>query len=395
VLYELFTGVRGDAARSIPPREVNSCLPVHIDRAIRKCVEEDSKDRFQSVSELKMALATDQGVPGGDVGSVRRGRSVVVRIATMSVLFAVLVIGGFLWVNKKWQLPAMRQDDEISDLEFSPDAHLLASASEDNTIVLWDVASQRRIHTLADHIRGVTCVAFSSNGRWLASGSADKTIKVWDVTTGLLAYTLIDTKDIATLALSPDGHLLASTADETVKIWDVRAGRVVRVLRHSDSVNSVAFSGDGRLLASGSDDSTVKVWEVETGHLVGGPLPHDDSVRVVAFSPDGRLIAAGGYFKTIRLWSATTWLSVQTLLLGVRVKDLAFNQDASRLMSLSGDGKVTVWMAPTWRELGNLMVKEWDTASTFALSPDGRSLALGTMGGAVKLQSLSALNARR
>jgi WD40 repeat protein len=180
-----------------------------------------------------------------------------------------------------------------------------------------------------------------------------------------------------------------------LKIWDVRSARVAHALQHHDSVNSVAFSGDGRLLASGSDDWTVKVWEVETGRLVGGPLQHDDAVQVVAFSPDGRLIASGGSFKTITLWSATTWLSVQTLLVGASVKDLAFNLDGSRLMSISSDGKVKLWEAPTWRESGNVKARGWYPAPIPAFSPDGRLLALGTTDGAVRLQPLTALNAHK
>jgi len=388
VLCELFTGVRGTPERFTAARQADPYLPAHIDRAIRRCLEENPKDRFQTANELKTALVADQ--------KTRKGRRVVARVAMLCVLLAALVICG-VFVVPRGRAPTagMHQDDEITDLEFSPDGRLLASASEDKTIALWDVAHQRRILTLADHIRAVTCVAFSSHGRWLASGSADKTMKVWDVETGRLACTLSDTKGVATLALSPDGDWLASTTGDTVKIWDVRSARVVRVLRHSDSVNSVAFSGDGRLLASGSDDSTVKVWEVETGRLVGGPLQHDDAVGAVAFSPNGRLIASGGYFRTIKLWSATTWLSVQTLLVGSQVKDLAFNLDGSRLISLGGDGNVKFWESPTWRESGSLMVKEWDTASTWGFSPDGRILALGSKDGAIKLLPLTALNAQK
>ena len=107
------------------------------------------------------------------------------------------------------------------------------------------------------------------------------------------------------------------------------------------------------------------------------------------------MIGSGSDDKTIKLWKATTGPRVQTLLLGAPVKDLAFNSDSRRLVSMSRDGKVTVWEAPTWRESGNLMVKEWGTASVSAFSPNGRILALGTTGGAVKSQPLTALNAHQ
>jgi WD40 repeat protein len=64
----------------------------------------------------------------------------------------------------------------------------------------------------------------------------------------------------------------------------------------------VAFSPDGRLLASGSDDKTIKLWEVASGSLVRTLSGHTNDVRSVAFSPDGRLLASGSDDKTIKLW---------------------------------------------------------------------------------------------
>lgn len=76
---------------------------------------------------------------------------------------------------------------------------------------------------------------------------------------------------------------------------------------HTDDVNSVAYSPDGKRIVSGSDDTTVRVWDVETRKEVFELLRgHTGWVWSVAFSPDGTLIASASMDKTIRLWDANT-----------------------------------------------------------------------------------------
>jgi WD40 repeat protein len=75
---------------------------------------------------------------------------------------------------------------------------------------------------------------------------------------------------------------------------------------HNDSVWSVAFSPDGQLLASGSQDKTVKLWEVKTGTLLHTLQGHDAAVFSIAFSPNGRLLASGSWDSTVKLWQVSS-----------------------------------------------------------------------------------------
>src|SRR6266536_872884 len=123
------------------------------------------------------------------------------------------------------------------------------------------------LQTLEGHSSGVNSVAFSHDSKLLASASSDRTVKVWDAATGSLQQTLEGhSGEVYSVAFSHDSKLLASaSSDRTVKVWDAATGSLQQTLEgHSDKVNSVAFSHDSKLLASASYDHTIKVWDTVT-----------------------------------------------------------------------------------------------------------------------------------
>ena len=90
--------------------------------------------------------------------------------------------------------------------------------------------------------------------------------------------------------------LASGSDDNTVRLWDVQTGEQLRTLEgHTDGVTSVAFSPDGNTLASGSDDNTVRLWDVQTGEQLRTLEGHTGSVNSVAFSPDGSTLASGSW----------------------------------------------------------------------------------------------------
>ena len=265
----------------------------------------------------------------------------------------------------------------VSAVAFSPDGHLLATGSLDNTIKIWDVASGREIRTLNGHSSGVRSVAFSPDGRSLASGSYDTTVKLWDVTSGRELRTFSGHSDrINSVAFSPDGRVLASgSKDRTIKLWDVASGRALRVFSgHSAAVISVAFSPDGKVLASGSEDKTIKLWDMASGRELRTLSGQSGAVWSVAFSPDGHMLASGEWL-TIKLWDVASGRELRTLSGHSNwVNSVAFSPDGHMLASGSWDFTIKLWDVPSGRELRTLNGHTTRVTSV-AFSPDGRMLA--------------------
>lgn len=220
--------------------------------------------------------------------------------------------------NKAW----------IRSIDISSDGQYLISASDENTFCLWDLNQAWQddydflyINKLCfgKHNNRVTSVTFSpkekssvfmqvnSSEYIIASASEDKTIRLWDLNGNELKKLEGHTKRVMSVRFSSDGrYLVSGSQDKKIRLWDLsdlKEKNPVEYPPHEDAVRAIAFSPDSKFIISGSSDATIRLWDLY-GNQIGSSLTgHRDSVRSIKVSRDGKFIVSGSEDGTIRLWN--------------------------------------------------------------------------------------------
>ncbi|AFY81039.1 serine/threonine-protein kinase [Oscillatoria acuminata] len=277
----------------------------------------------------------------------------------------------------------------IKTIALSTDGQIIASGSEDKTIIIWDRHTGKILQTLTQHSRAVTAVAISLDGRLLVSGSMDKTIKFWQLPTGFLLRTLTGhTKAITALTITPDGKTLVSgSADKTLKVWDLRTAQLQQTWEgHPQGVSCVTCSPDGKTIASGSDDGTIKLWNLRNGSVKATLTGHQDRVEALAIASDSQTLASGSRDKTIQTWQLDTGTRLATpkehssgfQAIGYLPLPPTLNpRNGHILVSGSEDKTLKFWHQETGNLL-HILTGHSDSITCLALSSDGQTIISGS-----------------
>lgn len=263
----------------------------------------------------------------------------------------------------------------ITRVAFHPVFSLLASASEDTTIKIWDWETGEFERTLKGHTKSVSDVDFDSKGAYLVSCSLDLTLKLWDANN--------DFKNVRTFAghdhsvssarfLPGDDFVLSASRDKTIRVWEVATGFCVKKFTgHTEWVRYVVPSEDGKLWASASDDHTSRIWDAQTGETKAELRGHEKNVESVTFVPlasykaiselvdlggpdrlktPGLLVVTTSRDKTAILWDAHSGQELKTFTgHDDWVRCVVFHPNGKHMISASDDKTMKIWELNTGR----------------------------------------------
>jgi WD40 repeat protein len=304
-------------------------------------------------------------------------------------------------------------DGRIRQVAFLPDGKRALTGAEDGTIRLWDVncttptpqECTTPIRTFVDHADfEVKGIALRPNHNQFMSASSDQTLKLWDIdcatpsaqecSTPVRVFAAGNgghTLEVNAVAFSSDGaRALSSSEDTTLVLWDVETGKPLKRLQHPDNreTRGVTFlPGDKQALSTGASPDIIK-WDLETGQPIDRLRGHRGTVYYVTVSPDGTRALSSGDDNTLILWDLERGAPLTVLRgHGGYIRQVVFSKDGKHALSASADKEIRMWDLENGAE--QFRLSSGGPVNDISLSADGRLLATGSGDGVAQLWDMT------
>jgi WD40 repeat protein len=403
ILYEMLTGrppFQGASMRDtldqvcgqepVPPRRLQPRVPRDLDTVCLKCLQKEAKQRYATAQELAQDLRRyldGEPIHARPVGRVETAAKWVKRRPALAGFLGATAVAGLLLVSLVAGGFYVRQQHRILDLET-----LAKKEAEERE------NAEKLLRADAERARGdaerylylnrifVAHSEWRDNNFLRARQELDlcpDVLRRWEwaylyrLCHPELLTLRLPRERVFRIAFSPDGKRIAGTTyDSTVVVWDAQTGRLLDTLRgHAGIVSSVAFSPDGKQLASAAEDGTVRVWDMPRGENPLTLTGHTGWVECVAWSSDGTRLASASRDRTVKVWDAHGGPELFTFRGHTEpVYGVAFSPEGKYVASAGLDRAVKVWDARTGQVRNNLE-GHTERVSAVAFAPDGSRLA--------------------
>ena len=313
--------------------------------------------------------------------------------------------GCALWSTKTAQLvrSSNTHNRKITAIAFTSDGKRALTASSDNTVVQWDMATGAE--PVAQNLKpgvAIVSMALVGGGRQALLLGDEHTVSLWDIDRAALIKTL-DLKTAGVqysasyLAVSPDGHfaLLADYENRIVRLWDLQAdreklapgnmdARKAFITLTSGQVWAATFSPDGRNIVT-VGGTGARVWDAEKG-TERMSLSPSGAVASANFSTDGKRVVTGSWDNSARIWNSQTGVpelklpkvAKDAVQMG-RVNSACFSPDDRYVLTANDDWTAKLWDAKSGELVRTFGGKEGhtDRVTCAVFSPDGQYVLTG------------------
>ncbi len=366
--------------------------------------------------------------------------------------------------------------ERVNTVVFTSDRNMIVSGSDDSTVRLWDFTTTKCLRTLKGHHEAVTSVTVSSDGQFIVSGSRDATIRVWNLDLSeaqcyeaalqvcrqqnheqlqwsadrfrkrmawaqtawrngkaTVAYRYLTQarsipgyerapeslklnaliakvlqrgtlrgdwllwtgeehhQGVTSVAVSPDGrHAVSGSLDTTLRLWDIETGKCLRLFDgHWLGITSVAITPDARFVVSASEDAALRLWDLASAQCLRVYEGHEQEVTTVTMSSYGRFILSGSKDGTVRLWNPSTTECVQVFTGHRRgVTAVTMTPDRRIVISASDDRTIRFWERATGKCL-RVLKGHKHRVTAVLVTPDGRFLLSASADQTLRLWRIS------
>ncbi|MEW5859647.1 MAG: WD40 repeat domain-containing protein [Cyanobacteriota bacterium] len=299
---------------------------------------------------------------------------------------------------------------DVTFLTFNTNGQILVSHSPGGAIKLWNLKTGKLLRTLNEKVYAAGVVAITPDAQTLVTVDRkaqdnDKTIKVWNLKTNKLLRTLNGhSQPINHLEISADGQTLVSaSADKKVLVWNLKTGKRLQTINpQSTPIRSIALSPNSQILATGggeyvdqntSKDTSIQLWDIKTGKLLGTLEGQTSPISSIAIAPDGQTLVSVA--DSIKIWNLRTKQLLHTLPGGSA--SISISPDGQKLVTAAWDHSVKLWNLRTGTLLKTLFEPSINDqnlgriyTTSIAFSPDGKTIAIGS-GGVLSTFGISVL----